>query len=268
MGNKIILITGVSSGFGRETAKYLASIGYNVYGSVRSKADSLPGVKLLNMDVTNPVSVKNGVDTIISNEGRIDILINNAGMGIAGAVEETDFNEIDIQFDTNFKGSVTVIRSVLPYMREKKTGTIINISSIGGLMGLPFQGFYSASKFAIEGLSQSLRMELKPYNINVVVVNPGDFNTGFTLNRRVAVGHNDLVYPQFNITLKAVEKDETSGLQPVVMAKKIASIVASPKPAYRYVVASKTQRLSVMLCRYLPERLFGNMLEKYYGIRN
>lgn len=265
---KIILITGVSSGFGRVTAMHLAEAGHLVYGSIRRKVDGIPHVNLIDMDVTNMVSVQNVVDTIVTKEGRIDVLINNAGMGIAGAVEETSQEESDIQMNTNFNGTVRAIKAVLPYMRRQQSGTIINISSIGGLMGLPFQGFYSASKFAVEGYSQSLRMELKPFNIHVVVVNPGDFTTKFTANRKIiASAQDNTSYLQFNVTLKAIEKDENSGLNPIVLAKKISRIVSSAKPSYRYIVSSPIQRLSVILSHILPGKCFGRMIENYYGIR-
>lgn len=265
---KTILITGVSSGFGQVTANYLAEIGHCVYGSVRQKVNDMPKVNLLTMDVTDGNSVQNAIDSVIKLEGKIDVLINNAGIGIAGALEETSLDECYIQMNTNLWGTVRTIKAVLPYMRQQQSGTIINISSIGGIMGLPFQGFYSASKFAVEGYSQALRMELKPFNINVVVVNPGDFSTKFTTNRKIiAAANENSVYPQFEATLKAIEKDERSGLKPMILARKISQIVVAKRPAYRYIVASPVQRFSVILLRLLPEKWFGKMIADYYAIR-
>jgi len=268
LNRKVIFITGVSSGFGRETALFLAGLGHQVYGSVRRNIDDMPTINLINMDVTDSQSVQRAVDEIITKEGHIDVLINNAGMGIAGALEETNQEELFIQMDTNFFGTVRTINAILPYFRKQQYGTIINISSIGGLMGLPFQGYYSASKFAIEGYSQALRLELKPFNINVVVVNPGDFATQFTANRKViaASGENS-VYPQFETTLRAIEKDESNGLSPRVLAQKIARIVVLKKPAHRYIVASPVQKISVTIMKLLPAKWFTKLLADYYGIK-
>jgi NAD(P)-dependent dehydrogenase (short-subunit alcohol dehydrogenase family) len=267
--DKIIFITGVSSGFGRETALLLAQKGYKVYGSVRRNIASLSGVNLVKMDVTDNESVKNAVHSIVEKEGRIDVLINNAGMGISGALEETNTEELHLQINTNFYGIVNTIQAVLPFMRKQKQGTIINTSSIGGLMGLPFQGFYSASKFAIEGYSEALRMEIRQFNIKVVLINPGDFATGFTANRKlIAATESESAYKeQFAKTIAAIEKDENGGLKPIVLAQKIASIIEKKNPANRYVVASPVQKLSVVLKSLLPEKWFARMIEDYYGIK-
>jgi NAD(P)-dependent dehydrogenase (short-subunit alcohol dehydrogenase family) len=181
MEQKIVLITGISSGFGKSTAEFLAQKGYIIYGTSRKTIEVDNRINVLKADVTDIGSVKAAVETILNKEGRIDILINNAGMGISGPIEFASTEDFNLQMDTNFIGVVNMIQSVLPAMRKQKEGTIVNISSIGGLMGLPFQGFYSASKYAIEGMSEALRMELKPFHIKVVVVRPGDFHTGFHL---------------------------------------------------------------------------------------
>ncbi|MDP4183554.1 MAG: SDR family oxidoreductase [Bacteroidota bacterium] len=265
---KVILVTGVSSGFGRQIAKILSETGYNVYGTSRRDIDPLPNINLLKMDVTDENSVKAGVEQILAKEGKIDILVNNAGMGISGAIEDSSAEEIKLQMDTNFMGAVHTIQAVLPSMRNQKSGTIINISSVGGLMGLPFQGFYSASKYAIEGMSEALSMELRAFNINVVLINPGDFRTNFTANRRIIQkAQKDSAYnEQFEKTLKIIEKDENGGLSPEVLAKKICQIVKKKKPCPRYVIASFEQKLAVVLKRILPDALYNKMLEGHYGI--
>ncbi|MDP4290584.1 MAG: SDR family NAD(P)-dependent oxidoreductase, partial [Bacteroidota bacterium] len=182
---QVVFITGVSSGFGNRIALLLSAKGYAVYGISRRDVASDQPFTVLKADVLNPDSIKTAIDQVIAKEGRIDILINNAGMGISGAIEEFSTDDIKLQMGTNVMGVVNTIQSVLPSMRKQQQGIIINISSIGGLMGLPFQGFYSASKFAIEGLSEALRMELKQFNIKVVVIEPGDFSTNFTSNRKM-----------------------------------------------------------------------------------
>ncbi len=186
---KIILITGVSSGFGRAIAERLLGDGHIVYGTSRRELDfSLEGLIVRRLDVTDRHGVKAVVDSIVQEQGRIDVVINNAGVGIAGATELASDEEIDLQMNTNLRGVVGMCAAVLPYMRAKRSGTIINISSIGGVFAIPYQGFYSVSKFAVEAYSEALSLETKQFGIRVVIVEPGDFNTGFTANRKVSAG--------------------------------------------------------------------------------
>ncbi len=181
---KVILITGISSGFGLAIARLLSGQGHIVYGTIRRDSERSNKINFLRLDLTDSTSIKKAVETVIDQEGRIDVLINNAGMHTGGPIETIPSEHIKLQMDTNFYGMVLLTREVLPSMRKQGGGLIINISSIGGLMGLPFQAFYSASKFAIEGFSEALRMEVRPFNIRVVVINPGDFHTNNSANRR------------------------------------------------------------------------------------
>jgi short-subunit dehydrogenase len=173
-----------------------------------------------------------------------------------------------MQMDTNFLGLVHLTRAVLPVMRKQGGGTIINFGSIGGLMGLPFQGYYSASKFAIEGFSEALRMEVKQFKINVVVVNPGDFHTNNSTNRRgfIASSDTDPYQLQFEKSLSIIENDEAKGWSPEILAKKMVHIVECKKPKQRYLIASMEQKLAVVLKKILPEKLFGKILESHYRI--
>ena len=183
---QVILITGASSGFGKVTAQTLAGKGYVVYGTSRRIANGNIGqIRMLIADVTDENSVRSAVNRIMDEQGHIDVLINNAGMGIGGALEMATDEEISSQMDTNFMGMVRMCRAVLPIMRKQRQGKIINISSIAGRIAVPYQGFYSASKFAIEGYSEALSMEVYPFGIKVCVVEPGDFNTGFTASRNI-----------------------------------------------------------------------------------
>ena len=187
---------------------------------------------------------------------RIDVLINNAGMHSGGPIETIPLETIKLQMDTNFLGMVNVIREVLPAMRKQGGGTIINFSSIGGLMGLPYQAFYSASKFAIEGFSEALRMEVKHFNINVVLINPGDFKTSNSSNRRnflAPTDEHDPYHEQFLKTLAIIESDEGNGWAPEVLAKKIVKIVECKKPRQRYIIGSFEQKLAVSLKYILPK---------------
>lgn len=265
---KVVLITGISTGFGNRTAKLLAQNGYKVYGTVRKITETDGAVNILKMDLTDPDSVNSAVAEVLLKEGRIDFLINNAGMHTGGAIETTPTETIKLQMDTNFTGMVQLVQKVLPIMRKQGGGTIINFGSIGGLMGLPFQAFYSASKFAIEGFSEALRIEVKQFNIKVVVINPGDFNTNNTLNRRnyLNSGENDPYEVQFRKSLAVIEKDETGGWPPERLAQKIVRIVGSENPAPRYVVASFDQKLAILLKRILPINWFAKILGSHYGI--
>jgi NAD(P)-dependent dehydrogenase (short-subunit alcohol dehydrogenase family) len=267
---KVILITGISSGFGRQTAELLAAKGHTVYGTVRNDAKIVSPVNCINLDLTRYETIQQAVKTILEKEGRIDVLINNAGMHTGGPVETSPVENIKLQMDTNFLGTVYLIREVLPAMRKQGGGTIINFSSIGGLMGLPFQSFYSAAKFALEGVSEALRMEVKQFNIKIVLINPGDFHTNNSANRRnflAPTGTGDPYKEQFEKTLAVIEKDESKGWDPAVLAKKIVKIVECKNPRQRYIISSFEQKLAVILNYILPSKVFRMILEDHYKIK-
>ena len=227
----------------------------------------MPDVHYLRLDVRDREAVNEAVRQIVEKEGRMDVLVNNAGMGIGGPLEFASEEEISMQMDTNFMGFVHCVDAVLPYMRKQKSGKIIALSSIGGLMGLPFQGFYSASKFAIEGYCEALRLETKSFGIQVVVLRPGDFATGFTGSRKKVADEAALqAYPVYQVAIDKVEHDENGGLKPVVLARKISQIIRKNNPRNGYVVASFEQKLSVLLKRILPGQWFAKVLGSYYGL--
>jgi NAD(P)-dependent dehydrogenase (short-subunit alcohol dehydrogenase family) len=267
--SKVILITGISSGFGKYTSSYLAGKGYTVYGTCRNTCEYDPLVKMIKMDVTDPDAVKSCVNHVLEAEGRIDVLINNAGMHTGGAIEVAPYQDIRLQIETNVIGALNMIKQVLPAMRRQGSGTIMNISSIGGLMGLPFQGIYSAGKFAIEGISEVLRMELRQFNIKVIVINPGDFHTNNTINRKnfLAPDPDQVYMEQFRKTISIIESDENGGWKPEIMARKIYGILEKKRPANRYVIASFEQKLAVWLKRILPGTWFDAILRGHYGIK-
>lgn len=263
----IVLITGISSGFGFETAQLLSQEGHIVYGTVRREVNPLPSVHYLQLDVRDADAVRQAVAQIVAKEGHIDVLVNNAGMGIGGPLEFATEEDIRLQMDTNFMGLVHCVDAVLPYMRKQKSGKIIALSSIGGLMGLPFQGFYSASKFAIEGYCETLRLETRSFGIQVVVVRPGDFSTGFTGSRKKVADEAALeAYPLYRDAISKVEHDENGGLKPEVLAHTISRIIGKSHPHDGYVVASFEQRLSVLLKKILPSKWFGRILGSYYKL--
>lgn len=263
----IVFITGISSGFGLETARLLSQEGHVVYGTVRRNVEPLPQVHYLQLDIRDREMVEKAIADIIEKEGRIDVLVNNAGMGIGGPLEFASEDEIREQMDTNFLGLVHCVDAVLPHMRKQGSGKIIALSSIGGLMGLPFQGFYSASKFAIEGYCEALRLETKSSGIQVVVLRPGDFATGFTGSRKKATDEAVFrAYPAYKTAIEKVEHDENGGLKPVVLARKISEIIKMKHPRNGYVIASFEQRLSVLLKRLLPAKWFARILGSYYYV--
>lgn len=263
--DKVIVITGASSGFGKATAELLSAKGYKVYGLCR-RPITHDSITYMQSDVRNPENIASTIAQIVDKEGHIDVLINNAGMGIGGSLELATQEEIKVQMETNFMGCVNLCQKVLPYMRKQGHGKIVNLSSIGGVMGLPYQGFYSASKFAIEGFSEALSAEVKGFGISVSMVEPGDFATNFTASRKNSEATmKDPVYgPIFKRSLSIIEKEENGGLKPEKLAQTILHIVECRKPRLRYVVANLEQRLSVVLKRILPGNCFVNILRDYY----
>lgn len=268
--SKVVLITGASSGIGKACAELLVAEGHIVYGTSRKEQKSnLPNLHFLQCDVTDKASVDKCIHTILSDQGRLDIVMNNAGAGIVGALELTTEEEFNFQMEVNFRGVFNVCAAVLPHFRKNRRGTIINMSSVGGVMGLPFQGLYSASKFAIEGYSEALRLEMHSFNVNVVLIQPGDFNTGFTSHRMVSKATSECedYKDQFATTLKLIEDSENNGNPPIKIARLIAKIVNKEKPAFRYPIGSSVERASIFVKRIVPERFFQWILRQYYQVK-
>ena len=264
----VILITGISSGFGLAMARQLSADGHTVYGTVRRDVEEIPGVHYLRADVRDTASVQAAVAAVLAAEGRIDVLINNAGMGIGGPVEFAPEEDIKLQMDTNFMGQVRFTQAVLPAMRRQGRGKILCFSSIGGVMGLPFQGFYSASKFAIEGFCEALQIEVRRHGIQVVLIEPGDFSTGFTAARIKQVSDEAAAaYPSLRKSVSSFEKDEQTGLKPEFLARKVAKIIRKEHPKFRYVIATFIQKLSIPLKRLLPARTFVKVLSLFYSVK-
>jgi len=263
----VILITGITSGFGRAMAERLTAEGHKVYGTHRKAKDFIPGVTYIKADVQSDADCEAAVRQVTDAEGRIDVFINNAGMGIGGPLEFCSLEDAQRQMDINWMGMVRFLHYVLPVMRRHGGGKILCFSSIGGLMGLPFQGLYSASKFAIEGYCEALRLETKAFGIQVVVIEPGDFATSFTAQRKsVAAPEAYEVYKTYARSLESIEHDETSGLKPEFLAGKIARIVEKKRPRYHYIISTLEQRLSVTLKAILPPSWFARILGAYYHL--
>lgn len=267
---KVILVTGASSGLGLATAAALAAAGHKVYGTSRdSKRIKEASFTPLQMDVTDDTSVNTAVEKIIKAEGKIDILVNNAGNGITGPLYTMPVDMAKKQFEVNFFGVVRVSSAVLPGMIANKQGLVINISSLAGLFGLPYQGLYSASKFALEGYSESLRMELQNTGVKVAVLNPGDFKTDFTGNREKVpfTLKNDKLKGEFNAAVAAMEKDESIGADPSKLAAQVVKIVGTTSPKHSYLVGAIGQTIVPTLKAVLPGGLFVKLMNDHYGIK-
>ena len=248
-------------------AERLHADGHSVYGTHRKATDFIPGVHYIKAESTSQEDVEKAVREVVDVEGRIDVFINNAGMGIGGPLEFCTMEDCQRQMDVNFFGMVRYIKQVVPIMREQGHGHIICLSSIGGLVGLPFQGMYSASKYAIEGYCEALRLEVSGFGINVTVIEPGDFATSFTAQRKSVSDENvNRIYTSYARSLASIEKDENSGLKPEYLARKISSIVRKKKPGYNYIIATFLQRLSVFAKKVLPARTFAWIMKLYYKV--
>jgi NAD(P)-dependent dehydrogenase (short-subunit alcohol dehydrogenase family) len=268
-GGKIVLITGASSGIGKICGEYLANAGMTVYGASRSLAPGNGGqFNTMHLDVTDDKSVQDCVQHIHEQHGRIDVVINCAGYGVAGAVEETSPEEAIAQFDTNFFGAHRVCRAVLPVMRQQKSGVIINISSLAGLLAVPFQAFYSASKFAMEGMTEALRMEVRPFGIRVALVEPGDFKSDFPANRRSSAGSakSDVYRESLERCVGVMREEEKNGKVPYPVARLVERIIHDPSPRLRYTVGPFGERLGPKLKSILPYRLYELLFMKHYKL--
>ncbi len=263
---KVVLVTGASSGIGRSVATYLRERGYLVFGGSRSRPEACP-FRWVQLDVTSDESVKAAIGEILSQAGRIDVLINNAGLGIIGPLEETSMDLTRQAFGTNVFGLLRVTGEVLPVMRAQGSGTIINISSIAAETGLPFRGIYSATKAAVERITETLSMEVKPFHIRVCSVLPGDVASSINQNRLVAAASSGLPYKNDFDRIHAQVNREVSGAQdPLTIARVLGQIICSPHPKLHYAVGPFLQKFSITLKKILPQRLYERIILKFYGL--
>ncbi len=266
---KIVLITGATSGIGLTMAKTLCNAGYLVYATGRnipSKSD-FHNLHFKYLDVKNNDSVIGAVKGIMEQNNRIDILINCAGLGLAGSLEETPFEEIYNLYETNFFGTIRVIKHVIPIMRQTSGGLIVNISSVAGKVGLPFQGIYSSSKFAIESLTESLSIELKPFGIHVCLIEPGDYNTDANKNRITVIPAKESPYHnRLKGFFELLERNINKGSKPEKINKLILNIVQSESPALRYKSGNFLEKLTPVAKNFIPDRIFEKILCRFYRI--
>ena len=266
---KVVLITGGSSGIGKTVGNYLQSKGYVVYGSSRNP-ESIADSKfpLVAIDVRNNDSIHAAVAEVIKLEGRIDVLINNAGVGITGPIEEIPIEEIQNNFHTNVFGPIEMMKAVLPQMRAQKSGLIINVTSIAGYMGLPFRGIYSASKGALELITESIRMEVKPFNVQVTNVAPGDFATDIASRRFHAPSMKNSPYHKvYSQQLATINEHVNHGGDPINMAVAIEQIIQNNKPKVHYKVGAFMQKFSIFLKKILPDTVYEKMLMNHYKLK-
>ncbi len=267
---RVVLLTGASSGIGRTCAEHLAAAGWRVFATSRNPpSDSMTDgrIEFLEMDIDDDASVQGAVATIVAKAGWLDAVVNNAGFALLGAIEDTDISEAKALFETNFFGALRVCRATMPTLRASGGGHIINIGSLGGVVGLPFSGIYSASKFALEGMSESLRLEARPFGIHVVLVEPGDFRTQIMANRRLAAAsHNGLYRATFDKFLRAREKEEANAPTPEPVARLIERILNDRAPKMRYAVGKFSQRIVIPLKRFLPQQVFELSFRLFMGL--
>jgi len=262
---KVILITGASSGIGAITATYLSEQGFVVYGTSRNPNAESRNFDLLKLDVLDKLSIEAAVAEVIEKEGRLDVLINNAGIGITGPIEETPTEEMRKGFETNFFGAIEVIKSVLPQMRKQGSGLILNVTSIAGYMGLPFRGIYSATKGSMEIVTEALSMEVKQFGINVVNIAPGDFATNIASGRYHTPVFKGSAYAKlYQSNLDLMDAHVDSGKDPIIMAHRILKIINDPNPKLHYKVGEYMQKFSIALKRILPDRIYEKLIMNHY----
>ena len=266
--SKVVLITGGSSGIGKSIGEFLTNKSYKVYGTSRNPENCKDSMfPLIALDVTKKETIETCIKEVIKNEGRVDVLINNAGVGITGPIEEIPENEIKNNFETNFFGPINVIKAVLPQMRKQNDGLIINVTSIAGYMGLPYRGVYSASKGALEILTEAFRMELKDFNVKMTNVAPGDFATNIASGRYHAPIKEDSPYKKpYGSTLKLMDEHVDSGKDPELMAKAIFKIINAKNPKVHYKVGEFMQKFSIVLKRILPDTFYEKLLLNHYKL--
>lgn len=272
MTSLVALVTGASSGIGETTARRLAALGYTVYAAARrvERMESLTadGVRVLALDVTDEQSMTACVETILRETGRIDVLVNNAGYGSFGALEDVPLSEARKQFEVNIFGLARLIQLVLPTMRAQASGTIVNISSAGGKVAEPLGSWYHATKFAVEGLSDSLRLELRPFGIDVVIIEPGAIRTEWNTIARAGLMRTsgDTAYAEQAETVRRVFEEADApgwGSEPSVVADAIVAAVQARRPKIRYAIGARGKS-AVIGRKLLPDRAMDAVMRRIF----
>jgi NAD(P)-dependent dehydrogenase (short-subunit alcohol dehydrogenase family) len=276
----VALVTGSSSGIGFETSLMLARNGFNTCASMRNleKSKDITQIaskeklrlQVVQLDVIDDKSVREAIDKVVEENKRIDVLVNNAGYGLLGALEDLSIEEIKAQFETNFFGAIRVTQQVLPVMRKQKSGgTIVNISSVGGRMGIPSLSAYHSTKFALEGLSESISYELEPFGIRVVLIEPGFIRTNIMNSSIIAKKAQDPSSPYFSLT-RQLEKSFKSAMEntsesspPEEVAKVVLQAVTSDSPKLRYAVGNDAASL-IQAKTTMSDTEFGGLIKHQF----
>lgn len=263
MEQRVAVLTGGSSGIGRATAAHLATAGCVVYELSR-RDNPPPGVHHLTADITDEQQVQAAVAEVITREGHIDILVNNAGYGISGAAELTDSTDAHAQLELNLHGMDNVTRAVLPHMRKRRQGRIVCLSSVAGILPIPFQLWYSVSKAAVDAYVLALQNEVRPYGITVCAVLPGDIATGFTDARDKSDKGDDIYAGRISRSVQTMEKDERGGMSPDRAGRYIARVALKKRSRPLQAIGLSYKAIAV-LAKLLPRRLSNYIVGKIYA---
>jgi len=262
--NKVVLVTGASSGIGFEVATYLSKSGYKVYGGSRTLPSSA-SFTFIKLDVIDEKNVEQVVQEIITNEGKIDILINNAGVGSAGAVEKTPVEDIKKSFEVNLFGVARMCQAVLPYMRQNNYGRIINMSTLGSMIGLPFRGFYSSSKGAMDLMTEAMRLEVERYGVQACTVHPGEVKTNIAAHRIISTTKDDSTYGKtIKRAFNQLDESIDHGKDPKMFGPFIEKIIRSKKVKRNYYIGTFNELLGVKLKKFLPYYLYEKIIRAYF----
>ena len=262
--DRVVLVTGTTSGFGKETASLLSSKGFRVFGTSRKQSDNQDGIATLRLEIGSDESARTCVAELLQKAGRIDVLVNNAGQVITGGLEETSIDEAKAHFDTNLFGAVRMVNAVLPEMRKRRSGQIINVASIAGTFPVPFEGYYGMAKAAMMTYSEVLRAEVKSLGIKVSAVEPGFFKTNLAGSRQRAanrIGDYDALRERAH---RALDESFEGGGDPTKVAETILKIVQNPSPRLHYVIGN--ERRFVFLKRIMPESVMESQLRKHWHL--
>jgi len=262
--DKVVFVTGASSGIGHEIASYLSKKGFKVYGGSRTAPPST-NFSAIKLDVTDDMSVQQAVKSIIGIEGRIDVLVNNAGVGSAGAVEKTPLDDVKKSFEVNLFGVIRMCQAVLPIMRQHNYGRIINMSTLGSMIGLPFRGFYSSSKGAMDLMTESMRLEVERFGIQACTIHPGEIKTNIAAHRIISTTKDDEAYGK-TIQKAFVQLDASvdHGKNPALFGPYIERIILSKKVKRNYYIGTFNELLGIKLKKFLPYHLYEKILRAYF----
>lgn len=267
MEHRVALVTGGSSGLGKSLCEALSRKRYTTYGTSRSPQEQPEGYKLIQLDVTDGQSIRACVEQVIAREGRLDVLINNAGKGITGPMEEIPVEELRAVFDTNYFGPVQMLNAALPHLRASPNAHVINVTSVASFMGLPFRGAYSSSKAALHLATEAYRMELKPHGVRLSNVAPGDFASNIAAGRYHAPASGQSPYhPQYQESLDLMNAHVDEGVSSDGLAEQIIAILEERDPKPTYVLGKALQRASGVIKSILPGKRYEKMLMKHFKL--